>query len=154
MVPPKPLSNSSIRRALPTDEVAIQKLLAAARLPVEGVSMFLAEFFVAEDATGVIGAIGLERYGSCAMLRSLVVHAGRRRQGVGSALTEQLVSDADARGLTDIYLLATTALTFFPRFGFADIEREQVPLDVQQARDFLDTTPASAVVMRRSRAGR
>jgi len=145
-----PRWNGTVRRALPADQAAIEKLLAAARLPVEGVGTFLADFFVAEDAGQIVGAVGLERYGTCGMLRSLVVRAGRRGQGLGSALSQQLLEHSDGSGLIETYLLASTAVTFFPRFGFVDIEREQVPPDVQRSRDFLDTSPASAVVMRRS----
>jgi N-acetylglutamate synthase-like GNAT family acetyltransferase len=144
-----PGPNCSIRPAQPAEQRAIEALLAVARLPVEGVATFLADFFVAEESGHVIGSIGLERYGAYGMLRSLVVHPSRRRQGLGTALTQRLLADADARGLTAIYLLATTAITFFPRFDFIDIERDQVPPEVQRSRDFLDTSPASAVVMRR-----
>jgi amino-acid N-acetyltransferase len=144
-----PGSNCSIRPAQPAEQRAIEALLAAARLPVEGVATFLADFLVAEESGHVIGSIGLERYGAYGMLRSLVVQPTRRRQGLGTALTRRLLEHADAGGLTGIYLLATTAVTFFPRFGFIDIERDQVPLEVQRSRDFLDTSPASAVVMQR-----
>ena len=52
---------------------AIISLLRLEKLPVEDLSVTLKHFFVATDAGGVIGAIGLELYGSCGLLRSMVV---------------------------------------------------------------------------------
>jgi N-acetylglutamate synthase-like GNAT family acetyltransferase len=141
--------DGSIRVAQPNDLRAVEGLLKTAGLRGDGVGPFLADFFVAEDAGSIVGAIGLERYGAYGMLRSLVVHRAYRRRGLGSALTSRLLDAADARRIEAIYLLATIAVTFFPRFDFADIERDEVPQAVQCSRDFLDTTPASAVVMRR-----
>ena len=139
----------TIRSAEPNDQRAIEMLLKAAQLRSDNIAPYLADFFVAEDAGNIVGAIGLECHGEYGMLRSLVVQRSQRGRGIGGALTLRLLETAEARELRAIFLLATTAVTFFPRFGFVDIPREQVPEEVQSSRDFVDTTPASAVVMRR-----
>lgn len=139
----------TIRAAQLSELRAIEQLLKAAQLRSDNIGPYLADFFVAETAGNIIGAVGMECHGPYAMLRSLVVQRAQRGHGVGGALTSRLLEAAEARQLRAVYLLATTAVTFFPRFGFVDIPREQVPEEVQHSRDFLDTSPASAVVMRR-----
>jgi amino-acid N-acetyltransferase len=48
-----------------------------------------------------------------------------------------------------VFLLTTTAERFFPKFGFEQIDREQVPASVQQSVEFQSACPASAIVMRK-----
>ena len=81
---------------------------------------------MAEESGRVVGAVGLEVYGDCALLRSAVVDAGRRGSGLGIDLVESLLRHAATRGVREIYLLTTTAEHFFPRFGFVRIPRGDV----------------------------
>ena len=46
-------------------------------------------------------------------------------------------------------LLTTTAEKFFPRFGFEQIAREDVPPSVQASVEFTSACPTSAIVMRK-----
>ena len=102
-------------------------LLEAAGLPTAGVPRTLGDFLVADTEDGLAGAIGLERYGSGALLRSAVVRPGDQGTGIGAALVRAVLDRARDGGLREIYLLTTTAERWFPRFGFAPIERDQVP---------------------------
>lgn len=56
---------------------------------------------------------------------------------------------ARTHGIKSVYLLTTTAADYFPRMGFARIERDEVPVAVQQSTEFRTLCPASAVAMRR-----
>jgi amino-acid N-acetyltransferase len=49
-----------------------------------------------------------------------------------------------------VYLLTTTAESYFPKFGFVQTTREVVPTAVQQSVEFRSACPASAVVMRKT----
>ncbi len=111
---------TTIRAAAPSDFVGVVRLLEAAELPTAGLEPSLPDFLVAEEGGRVLGAVGLEVYGDCALLRSAVVEAGRRGSGLGIDLVESLLRHAETRGLREIYLLTTTAEHFFPRFGFAE----------------------------------
>jgi amino-acid N-acetyltransferase len=137
-----------IRPAADADYPAVMALLEAAGLPTAGVPRTLGEFLVADAGDGLAGAIGLERYGSGALLRSAVVRPDDRGTGIGAALVRAVLDRARDAGLREVYLLTTTAERWFPRFGFTRIEREQVPDAVRASVEFREACPASAAVMR------
>jgi amino-acid N-acetyltransferase len=127
-------------------------LLRKADLPSAGVAERLSDFFVAEQDGSLIGVAGLEIYRSSALLRSVVVEDEWRGSGVGGRLIDLALEKARARGLEDVFLLTTTAEYYFPRFGFACVNRDAVSVEVQASVEFQGACPASAVVMRRSLA--
>jgi len=141
---------ASVRRDSGRDYPAVIRLLDAASLPVAGITEELANFLVAEAGGRIVGAIGLERYGDAALLRSAVVEAGERGAGLGAALIERLLDAARASGVRQVYLLTTTAERYFPRFGFAPVARDQVPDAVRASIEFREACPASAVAMRKA----
>ena len=53
-------------------------------------------------------------------------------------------------GAKALYLLTTTAESYFPSFGFAPTSREAVPEDVRATAEFQGACPASAAVMVRT----
>ena len=55
---------------------SIVALLQSENLPVEDLPATLDNFFVALDHDNVVGAVGLEKYSNCGLLRSLVVNKG------------------------------------------------------------------------------
>ena len=137
-----------VRSGTDADYPAVIALLETAGLPTDGVPRTLGDFLVADTGDGLAGAIGLERYGSGALLRSAVVRPGDQGTGIGAALVRALLDRARDGGLREIYLLTTTAERWFPRFGFAPIEREQVPDALRASVEFRHACPASATVMR------
>ena len=130
------------------DYPAVIALLEAGGLPTAGVPRTLVDFLVADTGDGLAGAIGLERYGSGALLRSAVVRPGDQGTGIGAALVRAVFDRARDGGLREIYLLTTTAERWFPRFGFTPIERDQVPEALRASVEFREACPASAAVMR------
>jgi len=73
-----------------------------------------------------------------------------RGEGLGQQLTlAALRLAADLRSPA-VYLLTTTAETFFPRFGFETISRTDVPSLVQRSVEFTSACPSGATVMRKS----
>jgi amino-acid N-acetyltransferase len=139
---------ADVRSATAADYSAVIALLEGAGLPTAGVPGTLVDFLVADTGDGLSGAIGLERYGSGALLRSAVVRPGDQGTGIGAALVRELLDRARDDGLREIYLLTTTAERWFPRFGFTRIAREQVPDAVRGSVEFREACPASAAVMR------
>jgi amino-acid N-acetyltransferase len=138
-----------IRNATNSDFPAVEQLLLSSRLPIEGVRENFSGFVVAEDAGTIAGAIGLERYGSAALLRSAVVSPANRGAGVGRQLVESLLQRAREDGIDEVYLLTTTAEKYFPRFGFTRTTRAAVPETVKESAEFRGACPDTAVVMRR-----
>jgi amino-acid N-acetyltransferase len=138
-----------IRSATESDLSAVESLLAASDLPTAGVRDNFSSFVVADDDGAITGAIGLEKYGSVALLRSAVVSPDHRGSGVGRRLVEQLLERAEEAGIDELYLLTTTAEKYFPKFGFTPTTRETVPNAVKASAEFRGACPDTAVVMRR-----
>jgi len=76
----------------------ITALLREASLPHGDFADHLEHFLVASQEGKVVGAIGFERHGADALLRSLVVSPGLRGGGLGGRLVEQLTAAARAQG--------------------------------------------------------
>jgi len=138
-----------IRKATNRDLDAVEGLLSANDLPLDGVKENLAGFIVAEEGGRVIGAVGLERFGSVALLRSAVVSEGRRGGGVGRRLVEHILDYAESDGIEEVFLLTTTAEDYFPRFGFTRTTRSAVPPAVKASAEFQGACPDTALVMTR-----
>ena len=143
------MSEVKIRAATDADLPAVQRLLEAAALPGEGVGDFFpGNYVVATRGAEIVAAIGVENYGSHGLLRSAVVADQLRGQGLGADLTHERLDWSRQLGLEDIFLLTTTAASFFEKLGFARTDRGAVPPEVQQAPEFASICPSTAVVMR------
>ena len=138
-----------IRKATNRDLDAVEGLLSANDLPLDGVKENLSGFIVAEEGGRVIGTVGLERFGSVALLRSAVVSEGRRGGGVGRRLVEHILDYAESDGIEELFLLTTTAENYFPRFGFTRTTRSAVPPAVKASAEFRGACPDTALVMTR-----
>jgi len=143
----------ALRAATPGDLAAVERLLAAAGLPLDGVAAALPSFVVAEADGAIVGVAGLEVCGDNALLRSVAVAPEWRGRRLGRALVEHVIADAEARGIPALYLLTTTAEDYFPSFGFVRMDRGAVPADVRETAEFRDACPASAAVMAKPLAG-
>jgi amino-acid N-acetyltransferase len=103
-------------------------------------------FFTATDGTPS-ALVGLEIYGRDALLRSLVVSAAARTQGLGSALVLHAEQYAAAHEVRALYLLTTTAESFFEHRGYRRIVRAEAPSAIQSTREFASLCPASSAFM-------
>jgi amino-acid N-acetyltransferase len=140
--------SAEIARAKPEDLSAVLALLADAALPREGVAEHFESFLVARVESEVVGAVGMERYGQSALLRSLVVAPSCRNRGLGRALTERLLYEARAKGVKRVFLLTETASEFFPKSGFKRIAREEADAEVKGSVEFKTACCQSAACMR------
>jgi N-acetylglutamate synthase-like GNAT family acetyltransferase len=139
-----------IRFATRNDEGAVSELLTASALPLDGVSEAIDDFIVATLDGHVAAVAGVERCGAdwkYAVLRSVVVDDAVRNTGLGARLVKSALASARERGVTEIYLLTTTAADYFPRFGFRPITRDVVPEEVKRNVEFVSACPATAQAM-------
>src|SRR5690349_6743621 len=96
----------------------VTRLLEGASLPTSDLSgQDMKDFFYAGPATAPVAVVGLQFFGSDALLRSLVVTSTQRRQGLGQRLVEHAERHARERGVTTVFLLTTTAEAFFRSRG-------------------------------------
>jgi amino-acid N-acetyltransferase len=145
----QPTSDANIAPASPQDFDEVIALLDAAALPVEDLEQSsMAHFLIARDGSGkVIGAIGVERYGRIALLRSLVVAPDCRNRDLGTQLVAKLEARCRSWAMADLFLLTTTARDFFARNGYRAIGREAVPVALRTAAEFTRLCPDSAACM-------
>jgi amino-acid N-acetyltransferase len=123
-------------------------LLESQGLPVSDIADEHLEhfFFVGSDGSPS-GLVGLELYGTDALLRSLVVGEDARGNGLGSTLVEHAERYAASQGIRSIYLLTTTAESFFKRLGYERIDRSHAPPVIKETREFAGLCPASSAFM-------
>lgn len=137
----------SFRTAGAADWPAIQALLLAARLPLDGAQEHLPNFIVGEADGTACCVGGYERYEQTALLRSVAVADQLRGQGIGEQLLAVVKAQARAEGVDTLYLLTTTAAAFFGQRGFVQVERSTAPAALQASREFQGVCPASATMM-------
>jgi amino-acid N-acetyltransferase len=128
----------------------IVTLLQSEKLPAEDLPSDLDNFFIALDYNNnVVGAVGLEKYNNCGLLRSLVVNKDYRNKNIAGRLIIQIEEKAKDLGVDCIYLLTETAPAYFAKKGYEKIKREEVPADLQGSSEFTHVCPQAAIVMRK-----
>ena len=138
-----------IESARDTDLPEIRALLQRLGLPLEGVGDHVHTMLVAREDGHVVGTAALELYPDGALLRSVAVDPRRQGQRLGHELTDAALRLARAHHVEAVFLLTTTAERFFPKFGFAPIRRDEIPLSVRESVEVQSACPASATVMRK-----
>jgi amino-acid N-acetyltransferase len=127
----------------------VRMLLERHHLPLDGVDEHVQTMVVARHETRIVGAAALELYADGALLRSVAVVPTFQGQRLGHRLTAAALAMAEAHGTDVVFLLTTTAAGFFPKFGFEQITRADVPASVHASAEFRSACPASAIVMRK-----
>jgi amino-acid N-acetyltransferase len=126
----------------------VTRLLASASLPTSDLSdQDMQDFFYAGPADAPIGIVGLQFYGSDALLRSLVVASAQRKQGLGQRLVEEAEQHARERGANTVYLLTTTAEAFFRSRGYVVTPRASAPPAIRSTPEFAGLCPASSAFL-------
>ena len=138
-----------IESATDRDLPEIRALLERLHLPLAGVDEHLPTMLVARDGEKIVGTAALELYADGALLRSVAVEPRRQGRHLGHQLTDAALHLATTHGANTVFLLTTTAERFFPKFGFEQIRREEVPPSVRESVEFQSACPTSAIVMRK-----
>lgn len=136
-----------IQYAKITDLPAIQALLRLVNLPTQDIQAHLTNYLVLLKSDKVFGTIGLEIYGSVALLRSLAVHPSLRGQGYGLKLFNMMHIEVRKKKIQELFLLTETAELFFSRLGFRKVSRDSVPIPIQHSSEFAFICPQSAICM-------
>jgi amino-acid N-acetyltransferase len=139
----KPVANS----------MPLMQFLAACNLPVSDLSCAESlQLFGAFSGSDLIGTVGLELTAPVALLRSLAVAPAHRGQGVGERLVALAERHAAMNGVDALYLLTTTAASFFTKLGYAFAERADAPAAIQATAQFSGLCPASSIFMAKYQA--
>lgn len=116
-------------------------------LPFKDITLEKSQIFSYFDDEGiVIGCGGLEFYGDYALLRSVAVRKDVRRKSVGKFIVQDLLDKAKQKS-TEIYLLTETAHEYFKKLLFQDVQRNNVPKEIQSSSEFSNVCPTTAACM-------
>ena len=125
------------RNGLPTADLS----------PASGV-----RFFGIRDAGPLVAVIGLEAHAPAGLLRSLAVVPESRQRGIGRALVACVEAHALTLGVDTLYLLTTTAETWFHRRGYEAAARDDAPPAIRASAQFAALCPASSAFLKKSLA--
>jgi amino-acid N-acetyltransferase len=139
-----------IERAAPADVPAVEGLLSAAGLPLDGAAEAVAAMgVVARDGDRVLAATAVERYCDAGLLRSVVVEDGRRGTGIGRKVVGAAEELARREGIRELYLLTETAADWFPRLGYDVVERTVASAAVGDSVEFTTVCRDTGIPMRK-----
>jgi amino-acid N-acetyltransferase len=126
----------------------VVRLLQSAALPTADLTDdHMKDFFYIGPATAPIGIVGVQFFGADALLRSLVVTAAQRTHGLGQRLVERVEHHARERGAATVYLLTTTAESFFRSRGYIVTPRDRAPAAIRSTPEFAGLCPASSAFL-------
>ncbi len=133
--------------ALYTDLEDVLNLLEHFCLPKMGVAENIHNFILAQEQDKVVGCAGLEIHGNAGLLRSVAIAPEYQKQGLGSRLTEGILNLAEHHKLASVSLLTETAQDYFPKFGFVEVSRKDLPEPLKNSAELKGACPDSAVAM-------
>lgn len=137
-----------ISGATAADLPVIKQLLAANKLPTEGIDDHWRTFVVARDGDAIVGCGGSEAYQFAALIRSVAVADSHRDRGIGRRIVRQLLDRLASRGIREFYLLTTTAQDYFAKRGFKPIDRDEIHPQLLASAELQGACPDSAACMR------
>lgn len=126
-----------------------QALLKQHDLPVKDLPDENITFYelVRDDTRVGIGAI--ESRGDVALLRSVAIKPEFQGRELGTTLVQQLIESAREDSVQVLYLLTTTAESFFQKLGFRTVNRDQAPTEIENTEEFQNLCSDSALLMKR-----
>ncbi|MEJ5357881.1 MAG: arsenic resistance N-acetyltransferase ArsN2 [Desulfobacterales bacterium] len=131
-----------------SDRAAIRRLLDSCRLPTADLTGGPGPFFLGALAgEELLGTVGLEIYGEAALLRSLAVDPRHRGEGLAGRLLAAAEAHARGRSVARLYLLTTTAETYFRSRGYRRVPRAEAPEAIRGTREFASLCPQSAAFL-------
>ncbi len=139
----------NIQSAEPKDLAAVTDFLTAQDLPVTDLGEENVDLYLVHDEGELVATIGLEKYGTTGLLRSLAVKETFRNQQLAEKMIKGFFAVCEAKEIAEVYLLTTTAEKYFLKRGFLPVDREKVPTVIRQTREFKSICPSSAIVMHR-----
>ncbi|MCH9694620.1 MAG: GNAT family N-acetyltransferase [Gammaproteobacteria bacterium] len=135
-----------IRPAVAADFDSARRLLQSAGLPVADLDPAQLQLCIEKDDQ-LQGVIGIEHFGSVALLRSLAITTAARGVGAGAALVTALEASAAAAGVGEMWLLTIDADAFFSRLGYQQYDRTDAPAPIQETEEFSSLCPGDAILM-------
>ena len=104
-------------------------------------------FFSGRDARSIDSCVGVELFKNIALLRSLAVLPRNQGKGKGRALVHYAENYCQLKGVQSVYLLTTTASSYFTSLGYGTVSRDLVPNEIKESTQYSSVCPSSAIIM-------
>lgn len=131
-------------------DAAVAYLLDRAGLPVADLAAGAPVKLYGERGNGkLVGVVGLEFFGTVALLRSLAVCPENQKSGLGRALVAYAERKAAGANVAELYLLTNTAESYFEGLGYHKVPRAEAPAAIAKTSEFSSLCPSSAAFMRK-----
>ena len=126
----------------------LQQLLTLNNLDSSDIaSLECAEFLGIRRSGRLVAAGGVQLFSKEALIRSIATHSDFQGKGLASDILDSLERLSQERGVTNLYLLTTTAEGYFKNNGYHRIERRFVPCSIASTSQFSSLCPDSAALM-------
>jgi amino-acid N-acetyltransferase len=137
---------SDIKPVSEIDEII--SLIADSGLPVSDISLSRPpQFFGIRKDASLVAVVGLEVYGLLGLLRSLAVSPLYRGRGLGQELVTYAERFAASQGVSQLFLLTTTASAFFESQGYQHTSRTDAPQAIQTTSQFSELCPVTSTFL-------
>lgn len=137
----------TINELKPQEFDSVIALLHEAELEYSDLKQPNIRLFRFAEAEQIVGVSGLEIYGDQALLRSVAVSKKLQNKGIGSRIVAQIEQQAKDSGISELFLLTTTARGFFESLDYQVISRKDFPEALKQTEQFSSLCPVSAACM-------
>lgn len=128
----------------------IVALLKSNQLPVSDLGSGKRIFLVAECNQLTVGCVAVEFYRTNGLLRSLAVRPEFRGRNIGKQLVFEAEKWALNNGIHRLFLLSTTAASFFDKLNWYRAERTEAPSDISSSTEFSSVCPSTAIFMQKA----
>lgn len=126
----------------------ISGLLQTCSLPVSDLKINEnCVFFGGYEGTILDSCVGLEIFDSVALLRSLAISPSHQRKGKGRFLVAHAEGFCKSKGVGFVYLLTSTASSYFSSLGYVAVSRDVVPDAIKSSTQYSSVCPGSATIM-------
>jgi len=123
---------------------SVKKLLQSVELPDSDLEASPIHFFGIKEKNEIIATGALEIYGKNAVLRSVAIKPNLQKSGFGKQIVDFLEQKAGELGVENLFLLTTTAESFFRKLNYQPIQREMCPEGIKSSAQFKDICPSTA----------
>jgi len=136
-----------IEQASDFDFATIIQLLTENNLPSGDIEPGKQTFYIARNQNQILGCVGIEIYEQHGLLRSIAISENFKNTGIGKNLYHHIIKFCLKINLQNLYLLTTTADSYFDKFGWSKINRDVMPLAIQKSKEFSSLCPSTAICM-------
>lgn len=128
-----------------SDHTSITALLESYNLPVSDLKTAPVVFYGIKKGKQLIAIGALEIIKPVALLRSVAVRSDHQKTGLGKRITTFLEKQAKELNIQRLYLLTTTAGSFFRQLNYREISRDLCPSEIRLTSEYSALCPSSAV---------